>query len=201
MEDTHGGDGELVESLPTAHAGRFVLDASFPEFYRTSDKAILKKLMVFGASKHEAEEALSKAMEEVMRRWPDLTNPRSYATRAALNAFYKLREAGNRRRAVEQGLAEQEAVEDPRLSLWEDHDWVTAMLQRLPPAQREAFRLHEFDGFDTAEIAELLGKTPAAVRQNLCLARKRLKRELGNYPDIAPRQRGQAHTATQGGTR
>lgn len=205
--DTHDGDAESDEFLPTAHTGRLILDASFSEFYRSSEKVILRRLLAFGASVQDAEDALSAAMIEVMGRWTELTNPVAYASQAALSAFYKLRNEQNRRHDRERGLAEQrgsaeqEAVEDPRLSAWEYQDWATAMVQRLPPAQRDAFYLCEVQGYATAEIAALLGKTPATIRKNISLARQRLKQGLENDPDIAPRQRGQARTATQGGTR
>jgi DNA-directed RNA polymerase specialized sigma24 family protein len=50
---------------------------------------------------------------------------------------------------------------------------VTALLTALPPAQKEVLACI-VDEFTLRETAELLGKTEAAVRQNLCAARKRL---------------------------
>jgi RNA polymerase sigma factor (sigma-70 family) len=52
------------------------------------------------------------------------------------------------------------------------------MLSALPPAQREVFELILAE-LDAKEIADLLGKTPATIRQNLAHARRRLKANLG----------------------
>ncbi len=51
------------------------------------------------------------------------------------------------------------------------------LLEQLPPAQREVMACI-VDDLRPAEIAELLGKNPAAVRQNLSAARRRLRKYL-----------------------
>ena len=50
---------------------------------------------------------------------------------------------------------------------------MTQVLKSLPPAQREVLACM-IDEFTRQEIARLLGKTEAAVRQNLHAARMRL---------------------------
>jgi DNA-directed RNA polymerase specialized sigma24 family protein len=50
---------------------------------------------------------------------------------------------------------------------------VTQLLKSLPSAQREVVACM-IDEFTRQEIAQLLGQTEAAVRQNLCAARARL---------------------------
>ena len=59
------------------------------------------------------------------------------------------------------------------------------MLSTLPPAQREVFELVLAE-LDAKEIADLLGKTPATIRQNLAHARRRLKAKLGEDYQIDP---------------
>jgi len=56
-----------------------------------------------------------------------------------------------------------------------------AVLQRLTPAERTAFILHDVFAVPFAEIAESVGRTPAAVRQLASRARRRVREE-------APRQ-------------
>lgn len=51
------------------------------------------------------------------------------------------------------------------------------LLKALPPAQREVVACM-IDTFTLQEIAQMLGKTEATVRQNLCAARKRLRSYL-----------------------
>ena len=59
------------------------------------------------------------------------------------------------------------------------------MLRHVPPAQREVFELVLAE-LDAKEIADLLGKTPATIRQNLAHARRRLKANLGEDYQIDP---------------
>jgi DNA-directed RNA polymerase specialized sigma24 family protein len=61
--------------------------------------------------------------------------------------------------------------------VWEQREWVTLLLKSLPPAQREVLACMT-DMLTPHEIAQRLGKTEAAVRQNLCAARKRLVTSL-----------------------
>jgi RNA polymerase sigma factor (sigma-70 family) len=62
---------------------------------------------------------------------------------------------------------------------------VAQQLSTLPAAQREVFELVLAE-LDTNEIADLLGKTPATIRQNLAHARKRLRTNLGEDYRIDP---------------
>jgi DNA-directed RNA polymerase specialized sigma24 family protein len=77
------------------------------------------------------------------------------------------------KRLIQQGEVPPEHDLDPGLIVWEQQEWVTLLLKSLPPAQREVLACM-VDMFVSREIAQLLGKTEAAVRQNLCAARKRL---------------------------
>jgi DNA-directed RNA polymerase specialized sigma24 family protein len=63
--------------------------------------------------------------------------------------------------------------------VWEQQEWVTMLLKSLPCAQREVLAC-AFDSFTPREIARLLGRTDAAVRQNLYAARKRLASYLAD---------------------
>ena len=51
-------------------------------------------------------------------------------------------------------------------------------LDSLPPRQREVLYLHAVEGLSLAEIAEVLDIKPDAVKANLSLARKRMRRQL-----------------------
>jgi RNA polymerase sigma factor (sigma-70 family) len=77
------------------------------------------------------------------------------------------------------GLAEgrREGQTDRELTVWEDQQWVRQLLESLPPMQRTVMAL-VVDEFTPAQVAEMLGKTPAAVRQTLRSARKHLKGKL-----------------------
>jgi RNA polymerase sigma-70 factor (ECF subfamily) len=52
---------------------------------------------------------------------------------------------------------------------------VLKVLEHLPPRQREVLHLSAVEEFRVAEIAEILGISPNAVKVNLCEARKKMR--------------------------
>lgn len=70
----------------------------------------------------------------------------------------------------EAGGARPAAAADDNLTLWENTEWVMALLTALPPRQREVMAFI-VGGFSPTEIAQMLGRTPTAVRNNLRAAR------------------------------
>ena len=60
---------------------------------------------------------------------------------------------------------------------------VQRAVESLPPLQREALVLFEFEELSLAEIAEVVGADVGAVKARLHRARQRLKRVLAPYLD------------------
>jgi RNA polymerase sigma-70 factor (ECF subfamily) len=56
-------------------------------------------------------------------------------------------------------------------------------LETLPPMQRSCFRLCRVEGFDSAEVAEMLGIGKATVRTHVQRAREALQKKLGVLRD------------------
>jgi RNA polymerase sigma-70 factor (ECF subfamily) len=133
-----------------------------------------------GASYHQADDAVALAMEEVLRRWGEITEAFAYARIAAVHNFIKAKTRDKDRRHLggdcDHGPELDAACEASAraLNVWEDRQWVGQLLASLLPAQR-AEMTWIVNGFSSTEIATLLGKTPDAVRQNLHLARQRLR--------------------------
>jgi RNA polymerase sigma-70 factor (ECF subfamily) len=127
----------------------------------------------------QAQDAAAEACADLFSRWGGVEHPYAYARTAAVRVVIKARERGDER--LRHRLAQQGGVaegrEDPGLTAWEDREWVVSLLCELPPAQREVMSW-VVDEFTPAEVALLLGRTPAAVRRALADARARLKREL-----------------------
>jgi RNA polymerase sigma factor (sigma-70 family) len=148
----------------------------FEELFRDAYQALLRDAIFAGGNPHDAEDAVSAALEEVLRRWDRIDNPRAYARTATISILIKNRERGQQRirdRIIQRGGHPAEHDLDPGLTVWEEQEWVMQLLESLPPAQREVLACM-VDMFPRKEIAQLLGKTDAAVRQNLCAARKSL---------------------------
>ncbi|WP_372498572.1 RNA polymerase sigma factor SigJ [Yinghuangia soli] len=63
------------------------------------------------------------------------------------------------------------------------------VLEELSPAQRSAFLLHDVFGLPFDEIAEVVGRTPAAVRKLASRARAKVALERPAFPPTHERQR------------
>jgi len=186
------GDLPVVENKASARVTprrRAGVPPGFDEFFRSAYHAFLGTAIFVGARGQEAEDAVAAAMEEVWRRWGEVDEPLAYGRRATVSNFLKEKERGLarvRRRMAERGEVMQETAGIDALSVWEDRQWVTQLLQALPLAQREVMACI-VDGFKPTEIAILLGKTPEAVRQNLHAARERLRLTLLDQDEQARR--------------
>jgi RNA polymerase sigma-70 factor (ECF subfamily) len=151
-------------------------------FFRAHYRSLIKIPMYLGATNEEAQDAVSGALVDAMHRWDQLRNPLAWVSRAAANNYFMEKTRGLHRvrnRLVEKGEGTAEIGDDQQISLWEDRQWVAQMLVSLPPKQREAMSL-VIEDLSPTEIAELLGRTPGAIRQNLLEARKRLQRRIQN---------------------
>jgi RNA polymerase sigma factor (sigma-70 family) len=153
---------------------------AFEKFFRSAYQPLVRDVIFAGGSPHEAEDAVSAAMAAVLRRWDVIEHPHAYARQAAISSLIKDKTRGSQRivdRLVQRGGVRSEHDLDQGLMVWEQREWVMMLLKALPPAQQDVVACM-VDMFTQQEIAQLLGKTEAAVRQNLCAARKRLKSYL-----------------------
>jgi RNA polymerase sigma factor (sigma-70 family) len=158
---------------------------AFEDFYRSAYQPLLRDVIFAGGTLHEAEDAVSATMTVVLQRWDVIENPQAYARRAAISNLINSKQRGLpriRERLIGRGLVPPEHDLDPGLTAWEQQEWVTLLLKSLPAAQREVLACM-VDMFTGKEIAQLLGKTEAGVRQNLCAARKRLMSYLAETDD------------------
>ncbi|MEV5707593.1 RNA polymerase sigma factor SigJ [Actinoallomurus sp. NPDC052274] len=63
------------------------------------------------------------------------------------------------------------------------------VLERLSPAERTAFLLHDVFGIPFDEVAEVVGRTPVAVRRLASRARKHVEEGLPRFPPTYDEQR------------
>jgi RNA polymerase sigma factor (sigma-70 family) len=175
-----GRTGKTLEALRALEALVSAPPPEFDAFFHAVYRELLRIAMYVGATQQEAEDAAQTTMEEILRRWAQISDPVAFARRAVVSNFLKDKTRGLgrvRRRQIERGDVTPEVSEDWRLTAWEDRQWVTQMLESLPPAQRQVMAFI-VDDFSSAGIARLLGRTPEAIRRNLCDARKQLKAAL-----------------------
>lgn len=132
-------------------------------------------------------------VQEAWLRWSaedraDVENPRAYLTTIVTRLCYdQLGSARVRREAYFGEWLPEPMVDDApspqeRAELGEEVSLaMMAVLERLSPAERAAFVLHDVFGVDFPQIAETLERSDAAVRQLASRARRQVK-------DAAPRR-------------
>ena len=101
-----------------------------------------------------------------------IANPRAYLVRIAVNHALRRRAAVSRRRETYVGpwlpeplVADGDGADDPALRTESVSLALLVVLESLTPLERAVFVLAEVFGYPHNEIAEILDRTPAAVRQ------------------------------------
>ncbi|PXY33022.1 RNA polymerase subunit sigma-24 [Prauserella sp. PE36] len=122
-----------------------------------------------------------------------VANPRAYLVRIAVNQALGSRAAINRRREtyVGQWLPEPlvEGESDPVERAESTSMALLVVLETLSPLERAVFVLHEVFGYAHTETAEILGRSPSAVRQLAHRAREHMHARRPRYrPDPAIRR-------------
>ncbi|MFF4654556.1 RNA polymerase sigma factor SigJ [Streptomyces sp. NPDC001381] len=131
-----------------------------------------------------------------------IDNPRAYLVRIAVNAALAHRAAVSRRRETYVGpwlpeplvgpLAGRPAPEDAADAAVRAEAVSMALLvvlETLTPLERGVFVLHEVFGYPHTEIAEILGRSPSAIRQLAHRAREHVHARRPRYePDPQVRQ-------------
>ena len=138
----------------------------------------------------DREWAADLAQETLLRAWRRRGSLRREAARKVwlfrIGAnLYKDQLARRRRRGAEVAWEDQPdgRPSPPRAAeQQETAEAIAAAMDRLPPRQRQVMHLRAVEELTPAEIADVLGLTPGAVRSSLALARRQLRALL---PDLA----------------
>jgi DNA-directed RNA polymerase specialized sigma24 family protein len=105
--------------------------APFEAFFRRAYRPLIRDVIFAGGDLYEAEDAVAAAMEEVLQRWDTIESPQAYTRRAAISNLIEAKTRGTSRvvnRPVQQGEVPAEYTLDPGLTVWEQQEWVTALL-------------------------------------------------------------------------
>ncbi|MFI9029102.1 RNA polymerase sigma factor SigJ [Streptomyces sp. NPDC053560] len=135
------------------------------------------------------------AVQEAWLRWQsrpagEVANPRAYLTTTVSRICYDQLGSARARRetyvgpwlpepVVTDGAApEPPGLPEDRITLDESVGLaLLTVLERLTPAERTAFVLHDVFAVPFPEIAEVVGRTPESVRQLAARARRRVRAE------------------------
>ncbi|MGW0758518.1 RNA polymerase sigma factor SigJ [Streptomyces sp. NPDC002814] len=126
-----------------------------------------------------------------------IDNPRAYLVRIAVNHALTRRAAINRSRETYVGpwlpepLVADDGADDPALRTESVSLAMLVVLESLTPLERAVFVLGEVFGYAHTEIAELIDRTPAAVRQLAHRARAHVHARRPRY-QAHPRVRREA---------
>ncbi|WP_282791452.1 sigma factor-like helix-turn-helix DNA-binding protein [Streptomyces sp. CC224B] len=150
------------------------------ELHETEYPALVRFLLLHGASWNEAQDAAQDAFTQMCAPGVAIRYPKAWLRTVAWRSW-----------VAQQVRLEDSCAEPPEpralvrwqtpahaAELGEEARRVTALLLRLPAKQRAAMAWH-LDGFTTQESARAMGTTQAAVRQNLARARAALRVGLG----------------------
>ena len=114
---------------------------------------------------HDADDAWSETFLAALQAYPDLpgdANVEAWLVRIARRKALDLLRAAGRRPVVVADLPDQPSA----LGVWQPpDDELWDRLRALPPKQRQAVAYHHVAGLPHAEVAALLGGTPAAARR------------------------------------
>ena len=144
----------------------------------------------------EAEDIVQEASVRWHRRTIEVDAPRAYLSRVVTNLCLNERGSARQRREHYAGDRLPDPVDLLATPLAESVERTEAVsmalmvvLQRLTPAERAVFVLHEVFDFGHAEIAEMLAKTEVASRQLLRRARAAIDAEKRTLETTVAEQR------------
>jgi RNA polymerase sigma factor (sigma-70 family) len=163
--------GSLPAESPEPSSETQGAEDEFGRFYREHFSRLVAYLVYQGAAVHLAADLAQDAMAAAWRRWAEVTMPRAYVYKVAGRAYT--------RRALEEPELLAGEVPEPSAALprpgeaeaWLQQQQVLRVLRALPPRQRQVLAL-TVDGWAPAEIADMLGIEPDAVRASLMKARR-----------------------------
>jgi RNA polymerase sigma-70 factor (ECF subfamily) len=163
--------------------------AAFMQVYERHRAAIFRFSYRLSGSVDVAEDITHDCFLSLIKKpgnfQPGRASLRTYLLSAARNLWLKqLRNSGRESALDELGDDRFIAVgKEPLRSLLDDELSVKVQeaVSSLPPLQREALVLFEYEGLALSEIASMVGTDVGAVKSRLYRARERLRNALGPY--------------------
>lgn len=183
--------------MALVHAAKAGDMRAFEQLLRQSQAMVFRVAQHITGSREDAEdvtqEAFLKAFEH-LNRFEERSRFSTWVTRIAVNAaLMRVRS----RRTHEHVAIHKDSGEDPAALPYEIQDWrpdpeqlytrrelrsiLAQALAALPQHYSTVFVLRDVEGFSTAETAETLGISIAAVKTRLLRARLQLRQHLARY--------------------
>ena len=142
------------------------------------------KLLLFArhmlCNEEEAEDIIQEVYLKLWYMHEDLSSYHSIMALAKLMTknlcINRIRVRGRSSEGIDEHLMlNKEPEPDVQLEQKDCVEHIMRIIERLPGLQQTILRMKHVDGFEIAEIAELTGSNPEAVRMNLSRARKKVR--------------------------
>jgi RNA polymerase sigma factor (sigma-70 family) len=156
-----------------------VASVDFEEVFLAEYGKLVRHLCLQGATQHEADDAVQAAFEQALMQWGSIRAPRPWlytvALRLYLNGDVRVRQ---REAPSSDPLTGQCEPADDDPAVYADHERAAVDAVRALPYQQRLIMASTIAEFTPKEIAEQLGCSAEAVRQNLRRARVTLSGQL-----------------------
>ncbi|MEG2746355.1 MAG: RNA polymerase sigma factor [Gordonibacter sp.] len=142
---------------------------------RAYSDLVLRLSYTYLKSTHDAQDICQTVFLKLLRAKPDFDGPvheKAWIIRTTANACKDALRGGFRRKTVGLDTAAEAAAPSPPES------GVLDKVMALSSKYREAIYLHYFEGYSVSEIAELTGRSIAAVSAHLSRGRAKLRTVL-----------------------
>ena len=160
------------------------LEAQLTDFFGVHYDRLVRLAALVCHADTSVEDAVQAAMEQAWRRRHTLRDPnllRPWLDQIVVREAIRLNRRPWWSRLTQQLGADPGAPDPPDRRTGVDPTWIalSVAFRTLPAEQRAVVALHLYEGYPVDETAELMGATIETTRSRLRLARKRLRRELG----------------------
>jgi len=156
----------------------FPTDADFEVFYERHWKYVYRLCFSYMKNPSDAEDCVEDAFVRALSRdlpFEDEVHERKWLTVTAINICKdKLKSAAYRSTVS----MEEDSVPEPASEEPEDYSDVLEAVLALPEKYKDVVWLFYYDGYQTDEIASMLGRPPSTVRNQLRDARAILKKTI-----------------------
>ena len=149
--------------------------AGFEAFYVGNVQRVTRACALVLLDRNEAEDVASEAFARLWSHWGQIRgedHAGGYVFKTAMRLCSK-RRRGARHEVV--GRVPERAAAAVDI---EDHRAVVAALSELPLRQRQSVVLRDWAGFDTDEVARMIGTKASTVRVHLARGRAALRERL-----------------------
>ena len=152
-------------------------DAAFEKFYERHWKYVYRLCLTYMKSDAEAEDCTEDVFVKVLKgefTFNDELHERKWLTLTAINLCKDRLKSWKRKLVVP--IDDEAEFDEPEP---EDHSDVVEAVKSLPEKYKDVIWLYYYDGYQTEEIAQMLGRPPSTIRNQLSDARKMLKKLFG----------------------